>query len=64
MDFEDFLANFDVLDICNLTADAVGDIQRKWHNVEHHGRWVKGFNAGGRQSREGKGPFICFHLTL
>lgn len=52
MDFEDFLANFDVLDICNLTPDAVGDVQRKWHTVEHNGRWVKGFNAGGRQSKE------------
>ncbi|RUS84592.1 hypothetical protein EGW08_007619 [Elysia chlorotica] len=52
MDFEDFLVNFDRLDICNLTPDAAGDVQRKWHVVEHHGRWVKSFNAGGRQSKE------------
>lgn len=48
MDFEDFVGHFDSLDICNLTPDAPVDTQRKWVSVEHHGRWMKNFNAGGR----------------
>ncbi|XP_046577597.1 LOW QUALITY PROTEIN: calpain-9-like [Haliotis rubra] len=42
MDFQDFERNFDNLEICNLTLD--DDLS---HVVEHHGRWIKGFNAGG-----------------
>lgn len=53
MDFDDFVANFDNLYICNLTPDAPLDAPRKWEVVEHNGRWIKGFSAGGRPSREG-----------
>uniref|UniRef100_A0A0B7A6W7 Calpain catalytic domain-containing protein n=1 Tax=Arion vulgaris TaxID=1028688 RepID=A0A0B7A6W7_9EUPU len=52
MDFDDFLANFDNLYICNLTPDSPIETPRKWEAVEHSGRWVKGFSAGGRPSKE------------
>ncbi|CAL1537331.1 unnamed protein product [Lymnaea stagnalis] len=52
MDFEDFLGNFDSLDICNVTPDAPLDVQKKWHTVEFHGRWIENFNAGGRPIKE------------
>ncbi|XP_076442006.1 calpain-9-like [Babylonia areolata] len=48
MDFEDFMDNFDGLVICSLTPDAPVAAARKWYTAEHHGRWVKNFNAGGR----------------
>ncbi|XP_041352940.1 calpain-9-like [Gigantopelta aegis] len=51
MDFRDFLQNFDVLDICNLSPNTMADMPRQWHVVEHHGKWQKGFNAGGQPSR-------------
>ncbi|KAK6998453.1 calpain-9 [Biomphalaria glabrata] len=48
MEFEDFLANFDTLDICHLTPDAPVDVQKRWHTVEFHGKWIEHFSAGGR----------------
>ena len=63
MDFEDFLDNFDSLDICNLTPDSPVDVQRKWVSVEHNGRWMKHFNAGGRPSCPGE-LFNCFYRYL
>ncbi|KAL4237592.1 hypothetical protein ACF0H5_002306 [Mactra antiquata] len=48
MDFNDFLKNFDTVDICNLTPDSPIDMPRQWHTTEFHGRWLKGFSAGGR----------------
>lgn len=53
MDFEDFLSTFDTLEICNLPADAPLDLPKRWHTVEHHGRWIEHFNAGGRPVKEG-----------
>ncbi|XP_059154778.1 calpain-9-like [Physella acuta] len=53
MDLEDFLATFDTLEICNLPADAPLDVPKRWHTVEHHGRWIESFNAGGRPIKEG-----------
>ncbi|KAH3856513.1 calpain-9-like [Dreissena polymorpha] len=48
MDFSDFQKNFDTVDICNLTPDSPIDMPRQWHTSEFHGRWQKGFTAGGR----------------
>ncbi|KAL8604816.1 hypothetical protein ACOMHN_028444 [Nucella lapillus] len=48
MEFRDFMDNFDSLVVCNLTPDAPIAASRKWFIAEHHGRWVKHFNAGGR----------------
>ena len=56
MDFRDFLVNFDVLDICNLSPNAMSDMPRPWHVVEHHGKWQKGFNAGGQPAKTGPFP--------
>lgn len=53
MDFNDFLKNFDTVDICNLTPDSPIDMPRQWHTTEFHGRWLKGFSAGGRPTLRG-----------
>ena len=58
MDFDSFVDKFDSLDICNLAADAPVDVQRKWTTVEHHGRWMKHYNGGGRPGCPG-GYFYC-----
>ncbi|KAH9519565.1 Calpain-1 catalytic subunit [Bulinus truncatus] len=48
MEFEDFLANFDTLDVCHFSSDTPMDVQKRWHSLEFHGRWMDNFNAGGR----------------
>ncbi|CAI9730197.1 calpain-9-like isoform X2 [Octopus vulgaris] len=50
MDFNDFKAHFDTLNICNLSPDAPLNMPRTWFAVEFHNRWYKGFSAGGRPS--------------
>lgn len=54
MDFRDFQKYFDTVDICNLTPDSPIDMPRQWHTTEFHGRWLKGFSAGGRPTLRGK----------
>ena len=59
MDFNDFLKNFDTLDICNLTPDSPIDMPRQWHTNEFHGRWLRGFSAGGRPTFRGTANSKC-----
>uniref|UniRef100_A0A8C3SXK1 Calpain 9 n=1 Tax=Chelydra serpentina TaxID=8475 RepID=A0A8C3SXK1_CHESE len=48
MNFEDFKAHFDKVEICNLTPDALGDnATNKWEVTVHQGSWVRGSTAGG-----------------
>lgn len=48
MDMEDFLANFDDVDICNLTPDSLSDNTCKsWNTTVFAGSWVAGKTAGG-----------------
>ncbi|KAI7811089.1 calpain-9 [Triplophysa rosa] len=48
MEFEDFKANFDKAEICNLTPDAlVDDGKKKWEVNLFEGSWIRGTTAGG-----------------
>jgi hypothetical protein len=60
MAYEDWLRNFDVCQICNLTPDTVSDISEQdfensrllssmfsmWQCQMFHGQWISGQSAG------------------
>ncbi|KAG7493011.1 hypothetical protein MATL_G00020760 [Megalops atlanticus] len=48
MEFGDFKANYDRIEICNLTPDALtDDTTRKWEVTMFEGNWIRGSTAGG-----------------
>ncbi|KAJ1108796.1 hypothetical protein NDU88_006166 [Pleurodeles waltl] len=48
MQMEDFLRYFDTLELCNLTPDSLSNpTDDRWNVNIFHGRWVRGYNAGG-----------------
>ncbi|XP_078517222.1 calpain-1 catalytic subunit-like isoform X2 [Lissotriton helveticus] len=48
MQMEDFLCYFDTLELCNLTPDSLSNpTDDRWNVNIFHGRWVRGYNAGG-----------------
>ncbi|KAF7656237.1 hypothetical protein LDENG_00044540 [Lucifuga dentata] len=48
MSFSDFMREFSRLEICNLTADALQNTQRKkWSSSLYQGEWRRGSTAGG-----------------
>ncbi|GFO35633.1 calpain-a-like [Plakobranchus ocellatus] len=48
MMFEDFVSNFERLEICNLGVDSQGsEGARSWESRQESGAWVRGCSAGG-----------------
>ncbi|XP_054635758.1 calpain-9 [Dunckerocampus dactyliophorus] len=48
MDFEDFKASYDKVEICNMTPDALTDnTKRHWEVQLFEGEWIRGSTAGG-----------------
>ncbi|XP_061840314.1 calpain-9 [Nerophis lumbriciformis] len=48
MDFEDFKAGYDKVEICNMTPDALTDnTKRHWEAQLFEGQWIQGSTAGG-----------------
>ncbi|XP_072514107.1 calpain-9 [Salminus brasiliensis] len=48
MEFEDFKANYDRVEICNLTPDSLtDDSKKKWVVNMLEGNWIRGTTAGG-----------------
>uniref|UniRef100_A0A2C9KC99 Calpain-B n=1 Tax=Biomphalaria glabrata TaxID=6526 RepID=A0A2C9KC99_BIOGL len=51
MSFQDFTANFQKLEICNLGPDSLDEEdlsnKKKWECFKEHGAWIKRVNAGG-----------------
>ncbi|XP_028266447.1 calpain-9 [Parambassis ranga] len=48
MEFEDFKRNYDKVEICNMTPDALtDDTKRHWDVNVFEGQWIRGSTAGG-----------------
>uniref|UniRef100_A0A8C6PXZ1 Calpain 9 n=1 Tax=Nothobranchius furzeri TaxID=105023 RepID=A0A8C6PXZ1_NOTFU len=48
MEFEDFKKNYDKVEICNMTPDALSDdTMYKWTINTFEGNWIRGSTAGG-----------------
>ncbi|XP_041959551.1 calpain-9 [Alosa sapidissima] len=48
MEFDDFKANYDKVEICNLTPDSLTEnVTRKWEVNLFEGNWIRGSTAGG-----------------
>uniref|UniRef100_A0A8C9R2W9 Calpain 9 n=1 Tax=Scleropages formosus TaxID=113540 RepID=A0A8C9R2W9_SCLFO len=48
MELEDFKANYDRIEICNLTPDSLSENnERKWEVTVFEGNWIRGSTAGG-----------------
>lgn len=48
MEFEDFKTNYDRVEICNMTPDALTEsTNRHWEVNVFEGSWIRGSTAGG-----------------
>ena len=48
MNFNDFVALFSTIELCNLPPDAPLETPHLWSVFSFKGRWKRGVNAGGR----------------
>ncbi|KAL7037346.1 hypothetical protein ACKWTF_009168 [Chironomus riparius] len=69
MSFQDFLRNFDQLEICNLSPDSLTNQQKSgwknnWSLNEFEGQWVAGVSAGGCKDLDKfyRNPQYMIHL--
>lgn len=65
MEFEDFKANYDRVELCNLTPDSLmDDTKKKWNVNVLDGSWIRGSTAGGCRNFIGKcKAFSLFFLS-
>lgn len=55
MEFSDFKRNFERVDMCHLSAEAMtGKGKRKWQAIVNDGKWQKGATAGGCRNFPGE----------
>jgi len=54
MELKDFMANFDLVEVCNLTPDETSDLGSKCVCHSFNGKWKRGVTGGGRPSCKGK----------
>lgn len=61
MEFEDFKKNYDTVEICNMTPDALtDDTSRQWEVSLFEGKWIRGTTAGGCRNFIGEDGFrVC-----
>jgi len=64
--FNDFVSNFDSLEICFLGPESMGEIEvqegiRKWKSCLFEGGWQRGVNAGGCRNYTCK---LRFHVRI
>lgn len=61
MEFEDFKANYDRVELCNLTPDSLtDDTKKKWDVNVLEGSWVRGSTAGGCRNYVGKSKVLRY----
>lgn len=68
MEFEDFKKNYDKVEICNMTPDALTDnTKRHWEVSVFEGNWIRGATAGGCRNFIGETSKMCVqrvHLEI
>lgn len=65
MEFEDFKANYDRVEICNMTPDDLTDsTRRKWEVNFFEGSWIRGSTAGGCRNYIGENGVEASFLLL
>ncbi len=72
--FEDFVRNFETLEICNLGPEVMNeiyqmtgtkpDVKAEWKSNTIDGAWIRGQSAGGCRNFIGKGFWINLLIII